>query len=352
MDTDGGREAGFWKRLEDKGEGGRRVQCRLCSHFCVIDEGSRGLCAVRENRGGVLFSLVDGLPAAVSVDPIEKKPLFHFLPGTGAFSLGTMGCDLSCSFCQNADLSQAPRQGRPVAGRKATAGELVEAALAAGAKSIAYTYSEPTVFLEFAMETARLATARGLKNILVTNGFMSPEALDACGQASTGPFQAANVDLKSFSDAFYRERCGARLDPVLQNLAHMRKLGWWIEVTTLVIPGLNDGDAELAGIAGFIADELGPNTPWHLSRFHPSHRLTDRPVTPTETLLSAREIGLLSGLRYVYIGNATGPGFGDTFCPACHGLVIGREGFETRVVGLLEDGRCSACGKPIPGVWS
>ncbi len=352
MDTENGREARFWKRLEDKGGDGRRVQCRLCAHFCVIGEGARGVCAVRENRGGVLYSLVDGLPAAISVDPIEKKPLFHFLPGTGTFSFGTMGCNLSCSFCQNADLSQSPRLGRGVAGRAATAGGLVAAAVAAGARSISYTYSEPTVFFELVEDTARLAKTRGLKNILVTNGFMSPDVLDACGDAADGPIQAANVDLKAFTEDFYSEQCGARLEPVLKNLAHMRKLGWWIEVTTLVIPGLNDGDAELAGIAGFIADELGPNTPWHISRFHPAYRLPDRPVTPTETLLRAREAGILAGLRYVYIGNATGPGFGDTFCPSCHGLVIGREWFTAHVVGLREDGRCSACGKPLPGVWS
>jgi pyruvate formate lyase activating enzyme len=295
--------ARLWKQLKDGA-----VQCRLCSHFCVVKPGRRGLCGVRENRGGDFVTLVYALPAAVNVDPVEKKPLYHFLPGTQIFSLGTQGCNLSCSFCQNASLSQPPRLGHRVTGHQAGPQDLVAAALASGCRSIAYTYSEPTVFFELVEDTARLALAQGLKNALVTNGFMSAECLDAFGPAEGGLIQAANVDLKAFTEEFYAEQCGAHLKPVLENLRHMRRLGWWLEVTTLVIPGLNDGDGELKDMAGFIAAELGPDTPWHLSRFHPDYKLTDRPVTPTQTLMRAREAGRAAGLRFVYVGNASGPG--------------------------------------------
>jgi len=339
-------EARLWKPLKDD-----QIQCRLCSHFCIIKPGARGLCGVRENREGALLTLVYGLPAAVNVDPVEKKPLYHFLPGTRIFSLGTMGCNMSCSFCQNASLSQPPRLGNRITGHRAEPADLVAAALESGCKSIAYTYSEPTIFFELVEDTARLALTKGLKNVLVTNGFMSPDCLEAYGPSPSGLIQAANVDLKAFTEAFYQERCGARLAPVLANLGHMRKLGWWLELTTLLIPGLNDDPGELAELAAFIATELGPDTPWHLSRFHPDYKLTDRPVTPHETLLAAREVGRAAGLRYVYIGNASGPGFGDTVCPACRAVVLGREGFRAGPPALA-NGRCKACGAAIPGVWA
>ncbi|MDR3640963.1 MAG: AmmeMemoRadiSam system radical SAM enzyme [Humidesulfovibrio sp.] len=345
------REARFWKPLAPGKAGqGASVQCRLCNHFCSIPDGGRGICAVRQNQAGTLYTLVYGLPAAISVDPVEKKPLYHFLPGTRIFSFGTMGCNLSCSFCQNAQLSQSPRLGQPIRGHNLTPEALVSAALDSGSKSIAYTYSEPTVFLELVEDTALLARARGLKNVLVTNGFMSPESLDALGPADTGPIQAANVDLKAFTEAFYKDQCGARLAPVLKNLKHMRELGWWLELTTLLIPGLNDGPDELAELAAFIVRELGPDTPWHLSRFHPEYRLLDRPVTPTETLTMARDVGHAAGLRYVYIGNASGPGFGDTRCGSCGEVVLERDGFAVR--GSLPEGRCGSCGAILPGVWA
>ncbi|MDP3426299.1 MAG: radical SAM protein, partial [Humidesulfovibrio sp.] len=217
-----------------------------------------------------------------------------------------------------------------------------------------YTYSEPTVFFELVEDTARLALTQGLKNVLVTNGFMSPDCLAAFGPDSRGKpglIQAANVDLKAFTEGFYQERCGARLAPVLDNLRHMRALGWWLEITTLLIPGLNDDPGELARLAAFIASELGPDTPWHLSRFHPDYKLTDRPVTPHETLLAARAVGWGAGLRYVYIGNASGPGFGDTVCPACKAVMLGRDGFRVVTAGLA-DGACTFCGAAIAGVWA
>jgi pyruvate formate lyase activating enzyme len=337
--------ARLWKPLADAA-----VQCRLCSHFCVIPPACRGRCGVRENRAGELFSLVYGLPAAINVDPVEKKPLYHFLPCTPTFSFGTMGCNMSCVFCQNATLSQPPRLGQRVSGHLAEPADLVAAALEHGCKSISYTYSEPTVFFELVEDTARLARARGLKNVLVTNGFMSAECLEAFGPAESGLIQAANVDVKAFSELFYHERCGASLAPVMRNLKRMRELGWWIETTTLLIPGLNDDPAELRDLAGFLASELGPDTPWHISRFHPDYQLLDRPATPQESLAAARDIGRAAGLRFVYVGNASGPGFGDTVCPACSAVVIRREGFRC-APGGVKDGACRACGAGLPGVW-
>jgi len=345
----GAHPARLWKPLKSGA-----AQCRLCNHFCAIKPGERGLCGVRENRGGELVTLVYGLPAAINADPVEKKPLYHFLPGTRTFSLGAMGCNFSCTFCQNAGLSQPPRLGLPIKGHSLGPQALVDTAIESGCKSMAYTYSEPTVFFELVEDTAKLARTRGLKNILVTNGFMSPECLEAYGPAETGCIQAANVDIKAFTEAFYKEQCGARLAPVLENLKHMRALGWWIEVTTLIIPGLNDAPAELAELAGFIARELGPNTPWHLSRFHPDHRLLDRPVTPTPTLLEAREAGRAAGLKFVYIGNVSGLGFGDTLCPVCGKLVLARDGFHVNAGpgGGPFCGLCPSCGAAIPGIWS
>ncbi len=341
-------EARLWKPLKDNS-----VQCRLCSHFCAIAEGARGKCGVRENRSGTLRTLVYALPAAVNVDPVEKKPLYHFLPGTQTFSFGTMGCNMDCAFCQNAQLSQPPRHGHPIRGTRTEPADLVRAAQDSGCRSISYTYSEPTIFFELVEDTARLARAKGLRNILVTNGFMSPECLDALGpspQNGSGLIQAANVDLKAFTEDFYSTVCGARLAPVLDNLKHMRALGWWLEVTTLVIPGANDSPAELSALAAWIAADLGPDTPWHLSRFHPEHRMPDRPPTPPETLLAARALGLSAGLRHVYIGNLSGPGFGDTLCPACHAPAVSRSGFSADRSGLSH-GRCAACGAALAGVW-
>lgn len=341
--------ARLWIPLKDGA-----VQCRLCSHFCAIAPGGRGKCGVRENHArhgeGGLVTLVYGLPAAMNVDPVEKKPLYHFLPGTRTFSFGTMGCNLACRFCQNASLSQPPRHGQPIHGQRALPADLVAAALDSGCRSISYTYSEPTVFFELVEDTARLARAKGLKNILVTNGFMSPDCLEALGPAETGLIHAANVDLKAFTEAFHHDLCGSRLAPVLENLKHMRALGWWLEVTTLVIPGSNDSPAELAEMAAWIAANLGPDTPWHLSRFHPDHRLLDRPPTPQAALLAAREAGRAAGLRFVYIGNMAGPGYGDTRCPACQAACVERSGFS--VTGsCLAHGRCPGCGAAVAGVW-
>lgn len=325
----------------------QRVRCRLCAHTCVIGSGKRGICGVRENRDGVLESLVYGRLIAAGDDPIEKKPLFHMLPGSRSFSIATVGCNFKCSFCQNANIAQMPAdRGGMVTGDAATPREVVADARQRGCASIAYTYTEPTVFFEFACDTAQLAHDQGIKNIFVTNGFMSAEALER-----VSPWlDAANVDLKAFSNEFYKQQCGARLEPVKQTLKGMKALGIWVEVTTLIIPGLNDDPTELAQLAAFVAKDLGPATPWHVSRFHPTYRLTDRGSTPVQTLIQARDIGLQAGLKYVYTGNIPGQGGEDTVCPACGQTVIVRRGFRI-VDNRVHEGRCSGCGNSIEGIW-
>ncbi|GFK93574.1 Putative glycyl-radical enzyme activating enzyme YjjW [Fundidesulfovibrio magnetotacticus] len=331
--------ASLWKPL---GEG--RAQCRLCCHFCLIDPGARGRCGVRVNRDGALFTLVWDRVAALNVDPVEKKPLYHFLPGSLTFSFGTMGCNLGCSFCQNASLSQPPRQGSPVEGRKADPEGLVQAALDSGCRSVSYTYSEPTVFFELMAAAARRAKAAGLANIMVTNGFMSPECLDALAPL----VDAANVDLKAFTPAFYEQVCEAKLEPVKRNIRRMRELGWWIELTTLVIPGLNDSPGELSEMARFIVEQAGAHTPWHLSRFHPDFRLTDRPPTPESTLETAWKIGKDAGLEHVYVGNLPGNAHNATLCPGCGAVAVERRGFALPS-GAPPGGVCPGCGRPLAG---
>ena len=329
----------LWKPLDNN-----RVQCRLCSHFCIIENGETGKCGVRLNREGTLKTLVYERVAALNMDPVEKKPLFHFYPGTQTLSFATMGCNLSCSFCQNYSLSQPPSLGEEIGGRKITPAQLVEAALKNNASSISYTYSEPTVFFELMLDTARIASAQGLKNIMVSNGYQSPDCLK-----ELGPYMhAANVDLKSFSDPFYQNQCGAKLKPVLNNLKHIRDLGWWLEVTTLIIPNLNDSQAELMNLAGFIADELGADVPWHVSRFHPDFNMRDRGPTPVKTLETAWDIGRRAGLHYVYTGNVHGHQGEHTLCPGCGKTVIERQGFSI-LSSNLKNGACAACGAKIAG---
>jgi len=322
------------------------VQCRLCNHFCAIRPGERGTCGVRENRDGTLYALNYGKIAAMNLDPVEKKPLYHFQPGTRTFSFATMGCNLRCAFCQNWTLSQPPAEDGRIEGRDATPQQLVNEALRLGAASISYTYSEPTIFFELMQDTARLAVPRGLKNIMVSNGFMSRECLDALGQ----DIHAINVDLKCFTDAFYKELTGARLGPVLENLVHIKhRLGWWLEVTTLLIPGKNDSPEELDQLTDFLAVEVGKDTPWHISRFHPDYKLTDRGATRQDSLEAAYEMGKAKGLRYVYIGNMPGANRQRTLCPGCGDVLIDRTGFNT-ARSTVRDGRCPTCGEIIHGV--
>ena len=334
-------EAYLYQKLE-KGS----VRCVLCNHYCTIKPGRQGICRVRENREGILHTNVYGKLVARHVDPIEKKPLFHVHPGSLSYSIATVGCNFRCRFCQNADIAQMPleQKGR-VVGETASPEDVVRAAAARKCKTIAYTYTEPTIYYEFAYETAKLAHAAGIGNVFVSNGYMSREALEMIA-----PYlDAANVDLKSFDDQFYKTYCGARLEPVKKTLAAMKSLGVFVEVTTLIIPGLNDGKEELASLALFLAEALGRETPWHISRFHPTFRLLDRPVTPVETLMQAREAGLRAGLRYVYTGNVPGEAAESTICHNCGEMLIERLGFSIRSYGI-EDGRCPSCKAGIPGI--
>jgi pyruvate formate lyase activating enzyme len=329
--------------LWEEWQGGPRVHCFLCAHHCRIASGDLGRCGVRENRDGVLYTLVYGRPISTAVDPIEKKPLFHFLPGSMSFSLATVGCNFTCSFCQNADISQMPRDRGRILGRQLPPEQAVSAALEAGCLSISYTYTEPTIFYEYARDCARLATAAGLKNVFVTNGYMTAETLDDID----GHLHAANVDLKSFSDQFYRTLVGARLKPVLDSIRRLYDMGVWLEITTLLIPGRNDGDGELRSLASFLAS-VSPDIPWHVSRFHPTYRLRDAPSTPVALVEKALRIGREEGLRYVYGGNIPGHSSESTACPACGEVVIERQGFrlgENRDT----DGRCPRCGRQVAG---
>lgn len=337
------KEAMLYEKLEDN-----RVRCNLCAHRCLVKDGKRGICLVRENRDGTLYTLVYGRTISQAVDPVEKKPLFNFYPGTTAFSVATVGCNFRCDFCQNWQISQAVRDEHLILGREATPAQLVATAKRYGCRSIAYTYTEPTIFTEYAYDTAKLAHQAGIANIYVTNGYMTAGAGEML-EAFDPYLDAANVDLKAWSDEFYRKYCGARLQPVLDSLRKMKELGVWVEVTTLVIPTLNDSDEELRQIAGFIAQELGVETPWHISRFHPSYKLTNKPRTPITTLNRAQEIGLAAGLRYVYQGNVPGSEGENTFCYNCGKLLIGRYGYRI-MESHIEDSKCANCGVEIDGM--
>jgi len=332
------REALFYERLENS-----EVRCGLCPHGCRIGPDKTGICGVRKNLGGTLTSLVFGKVIAEHVDPIEKKPLFHFYPGSRSFSIATAGCNLRCRHCQNAEISQMPRDQGIIMGNDRTPEDIAGMALRTGCASISYTYTEPTVYFELACETAMLAREKGIKNCFVTNGYISPKPLEAIS-----PYlDAANIDLKSFSDAFYQEVCGARLQPVLDAIKAYKKLGIWIEVTTLIIPDLNDSQEELARIAGFIA-ETGVEIPWHVTAFHPAYRLFDRPWTGAEALIRARQTGLDAGLRYVYTGNVPGIEGENTVCAGCGKLLIQRHGFS--ITGNnITGGVCPSCGAAFDG---
>jgi len=337
-------QARLWKKLKKTADS---VQCELCNHFCIIKEGEKGKCGVRINSKGNLYTLVYEKVAAINIDPIEKKPLYHFLPGTKTLSFGTVGCNFSCAFCQNYSLSQPPRTGNNVIGEKVTPKRLVETAIAYGCKSISYTYSEPTIFFELVEDTASAAISSGLKNVIVSNGFMSKTCLDRLKSLIHG----ANIDLKSFSDEFYKTLCDGRLKPVLDNLIQMKKMGWWIEVTTLIIPQKNDSKKELSEIAKFIYTQLGEDVPWHISRFHPDYKLLDSTITPLATLEMAYEIGKEIGLKYVYLGNVPASPQENTYCPSCGELLIRRIGFNAELFGIKVN-RCKKCSTEIPGLWN
>ncbi len=332
-------EAILYERLEDGS-----VRCSLCSFRCRIPDGGWGNCRVRYNRGGVLSSVVYGRLIARHMDPIEKKPLYHFLPGTLSYSIATPGCNFRCSFCQNWQISQPDPDTAFERISYVKPEEVVRRAVAGGAHSISYTYTEPTIFMEYALDCARLAKDEGLRNVFVTNGFQTPEAIEKM----RGLIDAANVDLKAFSDEFYRTRCKARLEPVLEAIRCMVQAGMHIEVTTLVIPGLNDSPEQLRGIAEFLAG-LSTDLPWHISRFHPDYKETHLSPTPISTLKQAAAFGKEAGLKYIYLGNVLIEEGRDTCCPSCGKVLIERRGFGWTVVNIKEP-KCPSCGADIPVV--
>jgi len=333
------KEAMLYEKLSDQ-----KVHCHLCHHRCQIGEGKRGICGVRQNQEGVLYTLVYRQLISRNVDPIEKKPMFHFAPGSRSFSIATVGCNFRCDFCQNYEISQMPRDQNRIPGEDVGPEEIVALAKRTGCKTIAYTYTEPTIYFEYAYDIARRASPEGLKNIFVTNGYMTEETLRAIHPHLHG----ANVDLKAFTEEFYQKRCGAKLAGVLRSLRVMKELGVWVEITTLIIPGLNDGEEELGNIAQFIAS-LGKETPWHISRFHPMYKMLDRSPTSVRILDRARKIGLQSGLRYVYTGNVPGDEGEDTYCYHCGKLLLDRLGFQI-LKNQVKEGKCYNCGSPIDGV--
>ena len=334
------REAMLHEKLADQ-----RVRCHLCAHRCRIDPEKRGICGVRQNREGVLYALTYGMLIAENVDPIEKKPLFHVYPASKSFSIATVGCNFSCEFCQNHEISQWSGEIVEIPGRPTPPADIVERAVQTGSKTISYTYTEPTIYFEYALDTARLAHDRGLKNVFVTNGYMTREALEALAPC----LDAANVDLKSFRDDFYRRQCGARLAPVLESLRKMKEMGIWVEVTTLLIPGLNDSEEELHDMASFVAS-LGLETPWHISRFHPRYHMQQRSATSAAAIHRAVEIGRACGMKYVYSGNLPGDEGENTSCFHCGGLLISRHGFQIEQMNLAGSA-CSRCGTTLEGIF-
>lgn len=332
------KEAYLYKKLSNK-----KVQCRNCAHFCIIENGKRGICGVRENKAGKLYSLVYGKACALNIDPIEKKPFFHFLPGSHSLSVATVGCNFKCMSCQNYDISQMPQLTRRIGGEDISPEEIIKMALKNKLPSISYTYTEPGVFSEYALDTMKLAKKAGLKNNWVSNGFWSKELFDLIS-----PYlDAANIDLKGFTDEFYIKYCGGRLQPVLDTLKRIKQKKIWLEITTLVIPTLNDSEENFKKIAKFIKEELGPETPWHISQFCGaiSWKLQYLPDTSVETLEKAYNIGKKAGLKYVYTGNIPGLPSEDTFCPKCNALIIDRTGYS--ITRYDKNGKCSQCSEDL-----
>ena len=333
--------------LSEKKEG-NKVLCLACSQRCILKEDEYGKCGVRINKNGKLYLTVYGKVSAYHVDPVEKKPLYHFLPGTYTFSIGTVGCNFTCKFCQNWEISQFPQtHGYRVFGYDMPPEEVVRLAKLYRCESISYTYNEPIIFAEYAYDVMKLAKEEGLLNVFVSSGYETEYALDILAEY----LSAMNIDLKSFSDKFYREVCGARLKGVLKGIEQAYKKGIWIEITTLIIPGLNDSEEEIRDIARFIAS-LSKDIPWHISRFFPAYLMTDRPPTPPHKLMKAYQIGKEEGLKYVYIGNYPSPEHMATYCPSCNFKVIDRAGYlgET-VINHLRNGRCPSCNASVAGVW-
>ncbi|MFC2160510.1 AmmeMemoRadiSam system radical SAM enzyme [Acidobacteriota bacterium] len=335
------KEAVLFRKEKDQ-----KTTCFLCRHRCLIAPAKFGVCGVRQNIEGTLFSHVYGEVIASHIDPIEKKPLFHFLPGSLSFSVATLGCNFQCPFCQNWQISQNTKRGKSsFLESQLSPEDVVRTAELNDCRSISYTYTEPTIFFEYAFETSLQAKKKGIANVFVTNGYMTPEALE-----EIHPYlDACNVDLKSFREDFYIEKCKAHLEPVLESIRLMWKLGIWVEITTLIIPGQNDSEEELAEIAEFIS-QVSVNIPWHISRFHPDFKYEDGAPTPIESLRKAFLIGKKAGLHYIYIGNAWGESE-NTTCPHCQKILIARHGFDTRSFEV-KNSKCGFCGYPIAGIFN
>jgi len=330
------KEALFYKKIDEK-----KVNCYLCHHNCIIKNGKKGFCNVRENKNGILFSLVYGKVIANNIDPIEKKPLFHFYPGSKTYSIATQGCNFKCLHCQNYSISQ--NINSEIYGKEISPENIVKNAIKKGCKSVSYTYTEPTIFFEYAYDIAKIAYKKNLKNIFVTNGYISDDALEFISPFLNG----ANIDLKSISEDFYKNICKAKLKPVLDNIKLFYDLGIWIEITTLIIPGYNDKLSDIKKIANFIK-KIDPDIPWHITRFHPDFKLNNLPMTKIETLDKFVKIGQNVGLNFVYQGNI---GRGEnTYCPKCNNLIIKRDVFNTSIINMKEN-FCSFCNKEITGIW-
>ena len=332
-------EAKFYQKLQN-----RKIKCKLCPRECVVGDKERGYCGVRENHGGTYYSLVHSRVCAAHVDPVEKKPLFHYLPGTTAFSLATAGCNVNCKFCQNWDISQSRPEQIP--STYVPPQRVAELAKQYKCPTIAYTYSEPVIFSEFLMDAADAGHEAGIRSIVVSNGYMQQESL----KAAYGKMDAVKIDLKAFSEKYYKEVVTGQLKPVLDSLVTLKKMGKWTEIVYLVVPGMNDGDEEFRGLATWVKTNLGSDVPLHFTQFHPEYLLKNLPITPVPTLERAKAIADAEGLHYVYIGNVPGHPAQNTYCPQCRKMLVERVAFTANKV-MISKGRCPACQHPIPGVW-
>jgi pyruvate formate lyase activating enzyme len=335
------KEAMFYETLEEM-----RVQCKLCPWECAVADQERGTCGVRENREGKYYTLVHSQPCAAHVDPIEKKPLFHYLPGSLAFSIATAGCNIECKFCQNWDIAQVrPEQ---VDTYYLPPDDVTKISLKYNCKTIAYTYSEPVIFYEYMYDSAVYARQSKIGSVIISNGFINKEPLEHLCQQLT----AVKIDLKAFTEKFYQETCRGQLKPVLNTLETLRDLGIWYEIVVLLVPTLNDSQQEIQDMARWIYKELGADVPVHFSRFYPMYKLTNLPPTPVKTIEMARKIAMDAGLHYVYIGNVPGHEGESTYCPNCGKIVVHRIGYRILKVDLDDTGHCKSCQYRIPGIWS